>query len=428
MLKKIISLYTAIALLVCVCGCSGVEANNSSQEVEIIYEYDEEYEDSETQNTTSPGSVTSSEGDNSMNEEQQSSNITPSSSQPSQQAADDSKNNFSLADSSVLSKIKLNGRTLLTNEGVVLEYTASSLEFKANCSGTVYLEYGTAAGSGKRYFNVYVDGTAVQTRRALGSDNTLILERSLPKGEHTFKVLTDTEVGEGPLITFKKIVVDGELISVKNDASVIEFLGDSLSSGKGALCQNGAANQNSSDYASATAAYPYLIAQSIGYDYRIVSRSGYGLKAGTNTPNFLDFYKAENYLRGNTKTFTAQSVSDVDVVVVNLGTNDVGTFKTFDTKNADDIAKYSQHYADLITSIGYSKDTKILFVAGVGGCTEQNKAFDGAIKILNAAGYKDVYSFTAGRYMSGGAMHPTAQEHKKAADEILSALKQNGIV
>ncbi len=434
MFKKASALFTALVLLLCLCGCSKTDGNNSSQEVEVIYEYDTEYEEVENENTknlTDDSPVTQSSVDNSSSEDdnmQQNNTSTQSSNTVDTQSTATEDNGFSLSDASVLSKIKLNGRTLLTSDGVALEYSASSIEFKANCSGTVYLQY-TKSGSDNRYFSVYVDGTITQNRTVLDEEGYMFLARNLSKGEHTFKVITDTEVSGGPLVTFKKISVNGELISVNSSAPVIEFLGDSLTSGRGALCKDGTANYHYTQYESSTAAYPYLIAQSLGYDYRIVSKAGIGLKAyGSTMPDFLDFYKAENYLRGNKTAFTSQKVSDVDVVVVNLGTNDEGTAKVYDSSNASIVAQYSQYYADLITGIGYDKDTKILFVAGVGGCTGYYNSFEGAKQILNSAGYSNVYYYKANRYMSGGGKHPTADEHKTVANEILNILKKNGMV
>ena len=66
-------------------------------------------------------------------------------------------------------------------------------------------------------------------------------------------------------------------------------------------------------------------------------------------------------------------------------------------------------------------------MAGGGWEKRYNASFEGAKAKLNALGYSNVYTYTSECYTSGGASHPSADEHTKIADSLVNFLKQNSI-
>ena len=113
----------------------------------------------------------------------------------------------------------------------------------------------------------------------------------------------------------------------------LEFVGDSITSGEGAL---GARQEEDwiSAFFSAMNHYARLTADALGAEYRLVSQSGWGILSGwDNDPRHrvLPYYKEVCGLAQGTRNAAlgAQQPNDfaawpADAVIVNLGTNDAG--------------------------------------------------------------------------------------------------------
>ena len=102
---------------------------------------------------------------------------------------------------------------------------------------------------------------------------------------------------------------------------LIEFIGDSVTSGFGNVTSLGNGSETSAIYReSATKSYGYLTAEMLGVDYSIVSRAGTGLTSGCSS-QYTAMYPYTDFVRGNEKYTPARTA---DIVVINLGTNDLG--------------------------------------------------------------------------------------------------------
>lgn len=413
------------ALCLCVCGCGKTVDDGVSSTViideQIIYEDGTPYLSEENTDTSNNGNP---EFDRSGNTKPSESDSKPQSDDPS----NDTQNQdvLSLADAAVTSKIKTNGRCEKSADGIRLNFSASAIEFETDAAGAV-LEIDANAGV---YYSVIVDGVITQKRAvAEGGRSYVVLARNLPEGKHNIKFIRETEGRFNTRLTAVSLQLDGgDLADRPSDSKpLIEFLGDSLTSGYGNLVSNTITKASDLKYQSSLEAYPYITASKLGVDYRIVSMSGIAVKSRDSYPAFLDFYKCENYFEDKTRSYSSSNPADVDIVIVNLGTNDV-SHKLFNTENADSVEDYSNEYAKIITDIGYSKQASIVFVSGCGSCEKQSVAFVGAIKKLEAQGYSKVYSYNASKNRSGGENHPSAQEHQNIANEIIKFLKEKGII
>ncbi len=422
MLKKIISLCTVIALLMCVCACSSEEDNYSSESVEVIYKVEEEYIDKNGEVVTTSESdersvteASSEENNSSKNETTVSSNV----------AFEGENSMHYLNDADVLSKIKLNGRCEKNSKGINLNFVASAIEFNAECTGALV----TLDAQKGVYFAVFVDGVQTQERIVTANGiNYIILAKNLASGKHNFKLVRETDSSYNSAVTATSLQFEGKFADApaKSD-TLIEFIGDSLTSGSCNLANTNTSNPYANEYQNGLKAYPYLIASQLGYDYRIVSKGGIGIQSNMNLPEFVDFYNLECFFADRSAPYNSSSPEDVDIVVVNLGTNDVW-YRLLDPTNKASVDDYSQRYANIITGIGYRKDAKILFVTGVSTATKQSSAIEGAITKLKALGYTNVSLYQAGTYIAGGDNHPTADEHALAAKEIIEAMRKNSII
>lgn len=425
-MKKLLCILLSTVLLVCICGCSTSDNSYSSEIIEVIYEEETVYEGDNTVSDTTDKTV-SSTSDTSSKENTGSIVHT---SQPDT-STESQENTFYLNDDKVLEKIKLNGRTQKTDEGIVLDFAASAIEFNTD-SSSVMLEVNAESGV---YYSVLVDDKP-EIERGITEQgvNYINLVRGLGAGQHNIKFIRATEGRSGNSMTAVNIQLDegkSLVASTKNESGVlIEFLGDSMSSGYGNLVHNGASNASDLKYQDSLKAYPYLVASKLGFDYRIVSLSAIALKERTinnvTYPAFYDFYKLENYYKDKNQSYTSSNPQDVDIVVLNLGTNDVAN-GTLDNEDSSKVEEYAGIYTDLITKIGYNKDAKIVFLSGIMWCHEQTPAYNSAKLKLNELGYNNVYLYDLPSYQSGGGGHPSADEHQKVADALIKFFKDNGI-
>ncbi len=411
-------MFSAIMLCI-VCGCGNVETDYSSI---VIYE-DEEiiYNQSETTSLNSVESTVSSQ-DVAVN-----SNVTSSNQQSTDEpAVENLENKFYLNDTSTLQYIKTNGRCEKTDKGINLNHAASAIEINTN-STSVLLEVETDTSL---YYTIIIDDKITVQHQAVENSgiNYIVVARGLDSTNHNIKFIRDSESRSNLKMTVLSIQLDDNktLLTKDGNNKIIEFLGDSLTSGYGNMATNGVKNASNLEYLSATNAYPFLIANKLGLDYRIVSMSGIALGKREGYPTFEEFYNLESYNNDTTKQYTSSNPQDVDIVVVNLGTNDASD-KLYDEKNTGSVKKYGKFFADLITNVGYRKDVDVVFVSGVCWSHAQIPAYNVAVSELNARGYNNVYTIDIPTYNSGGGGHPSADEHKQTADLIIKFFKDNGI-
>lgn len=123
-----------------------------------------------------------------------------------------------------LDYIKTLGRNYIDANGIGCDISASGIEFRAVCEGTVSLKYNCSAWCN---FRVYVDGVEQKEYKALGpgTAQTTILAENLEKGEHTFKFCRMSEIGE---FTVTEIGLKGKLCPKLKENKIIEIIGDSI--------------------------------------------------------------------------------------------------------------------------------------------------------------------------------------------------------
>lgn len=424
-MKKIICMLLSSALVLGLCACSSTTDDATSTEVEVIVDkviYDESKTESVTDNVSSSVPVTSeptvsdvSSGDTSSKSDENSSMSTP--------VVEESI--YYLNDAKALEKVKLNGRCDKTDYGVDLNMSASAIEFNTD-SSSVLLEINADRGL---YYTVVVDGKVTMDHKPIevSGINYLAIARGLSAGTHNIKFIRDSEARSGLKFTVVNIQLDegSKLLNKDADKQIIEFLGDSITSGYGNLI-TGAANASDLKNQSATKAYSYLLANKLDMDYRIVSMSGIALGQRVGYPTFPEFYSLESYHLDKEKKYTSSNPADVDVVVVNLGTNDASA-GLYNEKDTQSVENYGKRYADLITNIGYRKDVKVVFISGVCWCHTQTAAYNAAKAELKKRGYNNTYVIDILSLQSGGGGHPSAEEHVEVADTLYKFFKDNNI-
>ena len=344
----------------------------------------------------------------------------------------------------ILEHLKLHGRSAVIEKSVTCDWTASGIEFSADCKGDIYLDMTTTLDT---YLTVYIDGVRMdelkynhETKTRDG--NTYYLDvgthrvkiaSDLEEGLHTVRVLRQNMNGN---TSVDAIVLSGELRERPADREMfIEFVGDSTTCGYAALGINKLLGLTTTDdkvgaaTTEGTSAYAYLTAEAMQADCSMLAISGIGFYKGSVSYPMTDVYPCISYRRDHTqKDF--QPTRTPDVVVVNLGENDEGRIKT-------NTAEFKAHVEDLIAQIRttYTESTPIVFCYN---STIQCKIAPPLIQeVIDAKGgaeaglyslvmTTDISPVTPTKHTHNGAPgnHPNVEQHQKQADTLTAFLKE----
>lgn len=334
------------------------------------------------------------------------------------------KKSYSILD--CLDRVKIHGRGMEVNGGITADWSASGIEFTAECEGSVSI---STKCSGLVLFSVFVDGV-LQVKPAIffPGENTTVVASNISNGEHTFLLVRRQMVesgNSGLLAAFTGIEVYGELTEKPADRELlIEFVGDSITCGYGVGDASPADGSNT---------YAVQAANQLDADYSIVAVSGIGVSLSTDRHaskfvNMSESYDVNNRYRSDAAYVPTRQA---DVVVINLNTNDNAQVASL----ADDAllaaeADYKAAARLLLQKIrtAHGDDVKIVWVTGM--MSNPNKPdktrADGWMKeILEELGGEDAGYYTVGMFRdtSADAGHPNEMAHKQNATRLASFIE-----
>ncbi len=236
--------------------------------------------------------------------------------------------------------IKVLGERHLKVDGcITMDWTGAGIEFNADLNTKSNVSF-VAKSNALCYFKAYVNGllwkNGTSSYFTVGTNDTVVELKDVPAGTHTIRLIkvTGYTIAQASV---SSVTLDGtisETAPAKNEL-YIEYLGDSISCGWGVI-GNHTGNWADQD---GTLAYPYLVSQRLGADYSITALSGKGMVVGN--PNFKDNYLHASPMRTTEAEY--DFARQADIVVINLGTNDVGQHAN--------MATYREAYAALLGQI-----------------------------------------------------------------------------
>lgn len=309
--------------------------------------------------------------------------------------------------------IRFIGRMQDVDGGVFYDFTASGIEFKGTFEGDIKLYLSC---SDDTYFSVYIDGAESAERYFANSGTEYMTLATFETAEaHTIKVLKQTEA-QVSLSVLKSIEINGMLddAPAKRD-HLIEFIGDSITSGYGDLGDPSTKDAGSALWSDGTKAYAFLTAELLNADATVISCSGIGIDKGYTDFCEADFYLKQSYYRDSEAIYT-DNADIPDLVVINLGTNDLGCGSSEQA--------FKQGASDLITGVRdfYGTDVKIVWVYGMMG----NARFEWTKEVLD--GFENVWSVSLPQNDQGGNRHPNADAHIRCADLLAKFINDNGLL
>lgn len=235
-------------------------------------------------------------------------------------------------------KIKPLGRTQksLEKTGITTDWPGSGFDINVVApegGGTMTVGY----DSNYIHFWVVQVDNEEQPWRGEVSAGTGTFSVQIPAGEHTVRVVKDSQIGKSSKVTYYSVLTtlsfDGAIVDAPAQKDLyIEFIGDSYSCGAGTLdaYQPGISWTTKgvgTGEDSVTNAFTYLTAQKLDADHSIIARGGMGLTTGlsavegvwndTSVPGIYQYVSGFNTANGK-----YDFKRPVDVVVIALGAND----------------------------------------------------------------------------------------------------------
>ena len=322
-------------------------------------------------------------------------------------------------------KYKVQGRTTVINNLLMLDYSASGMEFNAYCEGDVIVTFSAASLSsgneGGCYFTVIVDGVKQARdfcRITATGETKFVIAKDLKIGNHTFEIYRQTEI-ERATVGIKEIDIRGSFTAAaKNNDMYIEFIGDSISTAYGNLTQNGSGvTYSAPKYQDATQGYAYLTARALNADWSIIAQQGRGAKYGYTTENLQDIYPKLRYNKDKTTNY--DFARQPDYVVIALGTNDINTYSSRFSATLDDVKTGFKEILALVRA--KNPDAKIVWAYNM----MTNRANSIITAVIEEAGgaEKGYYSVSLTQNTAGGNGHPYYTAHQTMATELSKFIK-----
>lgn len=340
-----------------------------------------------------------------------------------------------------LDKVRLIGRVMPIEDTLWMALSGTGVEFQT--TGTwvkvTFVADDTWDGPEENRVRVavYVDGVrVVDTLLDQPKKEVVAFEEDSPV-KHVVRVikLSEAAMSTCGIVT---IETDGTMIPTECKEKFIEFVGDSITCGYG-VDDEDKDHHFTTGTEDVTRAYAYKTAECLNADYSMVSFSGYGIvsgysaegekmghqlvpdyyeKFGFSYGTYLGMYKPQNI-------FWEFSKRQPDVVVVNLGTNDMSYVLDKEERREEFIVDYVA-FLKVITEC--NPEASIVCTLGVMGedlCT----AVEEAIKRYEAASNlqkKMLFVGLTNQLPEDGYVadwHPTETTHGKVAEKLAKAIE-----
>ncbi|MBE6761973.1 MAG: hypothetical protein E7551_06760 [Ruminococcaceae bacterium] len=301
----------------------------------------------------------------------------------------------------------------ISKTSAVLEYSATGLEFIANCEGAVKMSVSPIITNEDLRLALHINGERQDDIILTNSTTQVVLADNLEKGEYTFKIekMGEAQIGR---ILINGIVVEGEIKTpAAQPEKYIDFYGDSITAGWGTSYYSGNPT-NPFQYMDGSVTYAAVASKILGADFSAFGYSGWGITVsgandGKGDKNMTTIYPD---LPKNT---------DADYVVINLGTNDASKYVSAGLTEQ----QVKDAYLDFAKNIrkDYGADTTIIFAYGM--MTDKANGFiDYAVSGMKALGDTNIYSVELPKGTSGGAGHPNAVEQAAAGEALADFIKE----
>jgi hypothetical protein len=357
-----------------------------------------------------------------------------------------------------IKNMKVHGRTTGVLSPLTLFWTGSGVEWDASGS-ELWIEVESTYDSYEPWISIIINAVPVSRIMLTAGRYWICVFRGM--NENTVKnvrIVKDLQAmsdDPGSCLQLHAVKSDGEFMPAPDKPYKLEFIGDSITSGEGAI---GAKEEEDwiPMWFSAVDNYAAITAQALNTDYRIISQSGWGvLTSWDNNPhcNIPDYYEMVcGVLDGErNEALGAHQENDFaswqpDVIVVNLGTNDNGAFYSPQWKdettgethkqrlnedgsfNEEDLSAFEAAAGNFLVKLRkYNKAAHIVWVYGMLGLQMLpaiKRAADAYIKKTGDRKVSVLQLSETTPETVGARSHPGLPAHRKAAEELTEYIKK----
>lgn len=359
---------------------------------------------------------------------------------------------------SEIKNLKVHGRTTECLSPLTLFWTGSGIELNAK-GGELWIEVESDYDMYEPWMSILINSAPVSRLMLTGGRQWICVFRGMSENVmKNVRIVRDVQAMNGDSDTCMQIhsvKFDGEFLPVEEKPYKIEFIGDSITSGEGAI---GAKEEEDwiSMWFSGVTNYTAMTAKAINAEHRVISQSGWGvLTSWDNNPhcNIPKYYEKvcglltgeKNEALGAFKENDFESWQP-DVVVVNLGTNDCGAFNSPEWKdevtgkiykqrlnedgtfNEEDLNAFEEAVVNFLAKLRrYNRKANIVWVYGMLGIPMMPAIYRAVDKYIKKTGDALVSVFQLPNTTEetvGARSHPGKLSHERAARALAEYLKE----
>ncbi|RUS49004.1 SGNH/GDSL hydrolase family protein [Cohnella sp. AR92] len=358
---------------------------------------------------------------------------------------------------SEIENVKIHGRTAGGRSPLALFWTGSAVEFNARGS-ELWIEIEGDYDQYEPWISILINSAPVGRQMVQKGKSWVCVFRGMnAEVVKNVRIVKDVQAMSGDPSHSLRIhgaKFDGEFLPVEDKPRRIEFIGDSITSGEGAI---GAKPEEDwiPMWFSAIDNYAYRTAAALNADYRVLSQSGWGVMTSwDNVPrnNLPDYYEQVCGLLTGEKNAAlgAHENHDFaawqpDVVVVNLGTNDGGAFfnaawtdpatgRVYKQRlnedgsfNEEDLNAFEEAARNFLTKLRRNNpQAHIVWAYGMLGIPMMPAIHRAVSEYVRASGDRKVSVFQLPDMTEetvGARWHPGKQAHERAAAELTGYLR-----
>ncbi len=234
-----------------------------------------------------------------------------------------------MTETNIWNDVLILGRNQKKEGDIELVWTGSGVEFDMNAS-ELGLEFESGNSIYMSWISVVLDGEWLAHIPVQEGNSRIMLFRGMYSSvTHRVRITKDTQASvddPGSFLILKKLIFEGEVHKPSSKKYKFEFIGDSITSGEGAL---GAHEEMDwiTPYFSSVRNYAVMTSDALDAEFRILSQSGWGVTAGwdNNPTSTLPLLYDSVFAKRDVKDYDHLSWVP-DAVIINLGTNDCGAF------------------------------------------------------------------------------------------------------
>ena len=230
------------------------------------------------------------------------------------------------------------GRTTVNRSPLTLFWGGSGIELNVKAK-ELWVSFETDYHDYEQWISIYINQAFISRQMLVkGKQDICIFRHMNPEVTKEVRILKEVQAMPSDCahcLQIHSLATDGDFLPLPEKSMKIEILGDSITSCEGTI---GALSEEDwiSMIFSASSGYPWIIANKLNADIRVISQSGWGVLSSwdnnphCNIPSIYDKICGVAYGDKN-QALGAQQPNDFtswqpDFIIVNLGTNDGGAF------------------------------------------------------------------------------------------------------